>query len=181
MVGTGAIIAGIAILLAALLVLKRRGGNESDEDNTRTVEDTIHPSERFERVHATLTYPDGSEEPIEYDDQVSTNTDGMTAFVTYDEDCFEIGRGSRRNNYPKVEKSIPTENKRYINLDNVRDLYIDRTEELVAVADVEAEKEQEKRHNGNWRTTRYSYSYINEEYDFDIWLGYEWDAHNSDD
>ena len=179
MVGTGAIVAGIALVLVVAVVLKRLSGSDStDENKTRTIEDTVNPTERFERVHATLTFPDGREESIEYDDQVSTNTDGLTAFVTYTEDCFSISRSNRRNNYPNIDKSVPTENKRYINLDNVRDLDIDRTEELVAVAEVEVEKEQET-HRDDWRTTRYRYSHYDTEYEFDIWLGYEWDAHES--
>jgi hypothetical protein len=77
MVGTGVVIAGIALLLAISLVLKRRRGGESDE-------------------------------------------------------CFSTGRGKRHNNYPNVEKSVPEENKRYINLENGRDTEIDRTEVLVS-------------------------------------------------
>ena len=176
MAGTGGIIASVSIILVLLLVIKRiTSTSATNNKETRTVEDTVVAKEYFEHIYATIVYTDGSEESIEYDNQIHTNSNGMTAFVTYDEDCFDIGRNSTSKNHPQPTKSISEENKRFINLNNIRELNIDRTEKLVAVTDVPVEKIQTKNNSGSWYTDRYQYSYIDEEYNFDIWLACEWD------
>lgn len=176
MVGTGAIIGIVSVVLVLLLVIKRMtsDGAKSNKE-TRTIQDTAVAKEYFERIYATIVYPDGSEESIEYDDQIHTNTTGMTAFVTYDEDCFEVDRNRKPKNQPKPTKSISEENKRFINLNNTRELNVNRTEKLVAVTDVTIENEQIKSDNGSWYTDQYTHSYVDEEHDFDIWLADDWD------
>ena len=171
---------GAVVLLVVVAVLYRRRirrlRTDEDEDEERTVSETIQVTEHFERVHATATYQDGSEESIEYDRQEETNSE-LTAFTTLDEDCFKISTSVGRRNYPKVTQDVPKENKRYINLGNVRDIDIDRVTPLVAVADVDVEKTQTKTPRRDWRTTHYSYEYTDVEYEFEIWEQIEYEAY----
>lgn len=173
----GAVLFGIVVVGYLLL----SAGSPSPEKETRKVDDTLDVTQYFEQVKATVEYPDGSEETITYDGRSTSNN--VEVFYTYDEDCFRVKRDRRSTmGRPSLDASVPEENKRYINLDNVRSVDIERTDEYVAVAEVPVTKKQERYgEDDTWRNTYYNWNTLNSnEYDVDIWLGYEWEAHKED-
>lgn len=148
----------------------------SDDPETRTVDTEFTLKHTFTRAHTLVTYPNGDTEKIIYDN-FAENSDNRIVTELFEEKCFTVDRDWGINNRPTLEgPNVPTENTRMFSLANVRDMDTEWTEDLVAVAQVEVTKHQKS--NGNrWRTTKYEWDW-KDDYDVEIWVESEWEAHN---
>lgn len=167
----------VVVLLAAGFAAKRWVTGDSiasEYPKQITEEGTAHVSHYFERKHATVTYPDGSEERVVYDER--SDKENRIILRRFSEECFEV-RSSWNNGRPTMSKqSVPEEDTRMFSLANVRGIDIDRTDEMVAGAEVEVEREKEERESGNKYTT-YTRFDKHEDHEVGIWYKGEWKAH----
>lgn len=171
------IVVALVLIIGALVVLnlldKRRKNNREE----RKVEKTLHPTKRFTRKHVVVEWPDGETERITYDDR--DDSDHRVDLKTYDSDAFNVGR-RLRSGEPKVNTYVPEANKRTLSLHNVRSIDVERTEEYVAVFEIDATVKQHESPTGSWYTDHINFDH-SKSYDADIWLGVEWDAYDPEE
>lgn len=169
----------VVVLLAAGFALKRWATGETTSKERVTVEETANLSHYFTRKHATVTFPDGSEENVVYDER--RDDDNRITLRQYSDDCFKVRRRFRSGAPMLKKQSVPEEDTRMFSLSNIRGIDIDRTDEMVAGAEVEVEREKEVWENGS-RFTQYTSFNRRGDHEVGIWYKGEWLAHidNSD-
>lgn len=168
------VLVAAVVLIAAVFALKRWATGETSSKERVTVEETANITHYFTRKHATITFPDGSEKSVVYDER--SDKENRVILLRYSEDCFTV-RPKYRSGSPMLKKqSVLEEDTRMFSLSNIRGIDIDRTDEMVAVAEVEVEREEEVREDGS-RFTQYTSFNRRGDYEVSIWWKGEWLAH----
>jgi len=152
-------------------------GSDEDLSESKTETETRTLTDHFTVTRATVTYPDGSDEKIEYTD--ATFGDNVTEVCDHTENDYTALRSDGWGQYssPHLKLNIDRGKPRRFSMSNVRDIETDRVDEMVAVAEVEAEVDYERDSpDDEWEQVNIHLCEGEDTPDVTIWFWNEWQA-----
>lgn len=155
------------------------GRTESDTDfeSEKTEQETRTITHNFPLYRATITYPDGESERVEY-----TNADyPASEIVLYDHDADDYTARTRRPRYTSGYVILEAEHSkpRRFSLANIRDMNIERTTEMTAVAEVDVTVSYKRYSEGDdWAQSAITLDSGGDAPDVKVWYRTEWEADN---
>lgn len=157
------------------------GSDDEDLSESKTETETRTITNYFKVTRATVAYPDGSDETIEYTD--ATFGDDVTKVSNHTEKdytaCRNIGWG--RHERTNIQLRIDPVEPRRFSMANVRDIEPQSIDQKVAVAEVEAEVDYERDSpDDEWDQVNIRLCDGSHTPDVTIWFRDEWKAHRED-